>query len=191
MWENTLLKIRLSLKGRPIRTYVFNQDCVMVGRNPEADVHLDNPGISRDHLKIERTPGGFLAEDLNSANGTFVNDRPIKRQYLQHEDVIRIGKFSLWLSVEEDRRASAAAKSAVQPGTMGGTTVLTTSELREMMEAARQSEPTAPPDPKPEPAPTAVAVLTHRAQVFIVLGLLFAFALGSFFGAGSMWYICR
>jgi pSer/pThr/pTyr-binding forkhead associated (FHA) protein len=191
MWENTLLKIRLSLKGRPIRTYVFNQDCVAIGRNPEADVHLDNEGISRDHLKIERTPGGFLAEDLNSANGTFVNDRPIKKQYLQHEDVIRIGKFSLWVSLEEDRRASAAHNPAMQAGTMGGTTVLTTSELQEMMAAARQSEPEPPPDPKPEPVVVAATGLPRRAQVFIVLGLLFAFTLGSFLGAGAMWYVCR
>jgi predicted component of type VI protein secretion system len=191
MWEHMVLKIRLSLKGRPIRTYMFNQDYVTVGRNPEADVFLDNEGISRDHLKIERTPGGFVAEDLNSANGTFVNDQPIKKQYLRHEDVIRIGKFSLWLSVEEDRRGAAGHKAVLQPGTMGGTTVLTTTELREMMEAARQSEPTPPPDPEPEPIPVGAMGLPRRAQVFIVLGLLFAFALGSFFGAGTMWYIYR
>jgi predicted component of type VI protein secretion system len=189
MWEHTLLKLRVSLKGRPIRTYVFNQDCVMIGRNPEADVYLDNPGISRDHLKIERTPGGYLAEDLNSANGTYVNDKRIQRQYLQHEDVVRIGKFSLWLSLEEDRRTGAALRPASHPGTLGGTTVLTTGELREMMEAARQSEPAPPPDPKPEPVAAPVAGITRRAQVFIVLGMLFTFALGWFLGAETVWYL--
>src|SRR5262245_15317410 len=80
------LKIRLSLKGRPIKAYVFNQDCVLIGRNPEADVVLDNPGISRDHLKIERAGNGYFVEDLNSANGTFVNDQRVQKQYLANED---------------------------------------------------------------------------------------------------------
>ncbi len=184
-----ILKIRLSLKGRPIRAYVLDQDCILVGRNPEADVFLDTPGISRDHLKIERKPGGFVAEDLNSANGTFINDVRIKKQYLQNDDVIRIGKFSLWLSIEQDRRGHDGQHPVIAAPSIGGTTVLSTSELQEMMRVAREAEPM-PPD-ELQPGPAAPARPSRRAQIFALLGMLFAFALGTFFGAGVMWYVYR
>jgi predicted component of type VI protein secretion system len=187
-----ILKIRLSLKGRPIRAYVFDQDCILIGRNPEADVYLDNPGISRDHLKIERAPAGYLAEDLNSANGTFVNDVRIKKQYLANEDVVRIGKFSLWMSIEQDRRGHEGNHASVISGTVGGTTVLSTSELQEMMRVAREAEPTPPAEPQTVAAVAAApARPSRRAQIFVLFGLLGAFALGTALGAGAMWYVYR
>src|SRR5687767_4417640 len=84
MSAERIVKVRVTLKGRPVRTYVFNKDIVSVGRNPEADIFLDNPGISRDHMQIVATPyGTYRVEDLNSANGTFVNDVLANNQTLQ------------------------------------------------------------------------------------------------------------
>ncbi|HET9232609.1 MAG TPA: FHA domain-containing protein [Candidatus Eisenbacteria bacterium] len=133
-----LLKIRLSLKGRPIKTFTFNKEVITVGRNPEADIFLDNPGVSRDHLKLEMTSRGFYAvEDLGSANGTFLNDQPIKREYLMNNDVVRVSKFSLWVNYEEDRR-SLSSSGRTNPHAFEGTTVLSTDELEEMMHHEQQ-----------------------------------------------------
>ena len=137
-----LLKIRLSLKGRPIKTFTFNKEVITVGRNPEADIFLDNPGVSRDHLKLEMTSRGFYAvEDLGSANGTFLNDQPIKREYLMNNDVVRLGKFSLWINYEEDRR-SLSPSGRANPHAFEGTMVLSTDELEEMMHAQEKEPPT-------------------------------------------------
>jgi len=135
-----LLKIRLSLKGRPIKTFTFNKEVISVGRNPEADIFLDNPGVSRDHLKLEMTSRGFYAvEDLGSANGTFLNDQPIKREYLMNNDVVRLGKFSLWVNYEEDRR-SLGTSGRVNPHVFEGTMVLSTDELEDMIHHAQERE---------------------------------------------------
>jgi pSer/pThr/pTyr-binding forkhead associated (FHA) protein len=108
------------LKGRPIKTYTFNKEVITVGRNPEADVFLDNPGVSRDHFKLEMTSRGFYAvEDLGSANGTFLNDQPIKREYLMNNDVIHVGKFSLWVNYEEDRRGTEDDRKRVPSSSRG------------------------------------------------------------------------
>jgi predicted component of type VI protein secretion system len=189
VFENQLLKIRLSLKGRPIRTYVFNQDSLLIGRNPEANVHLDNPGISRDHVRIQRTPGGYVAEDLNSANGTFVNDAPIRKQHLRHEDVIRIGKFSLWVSLDEDRRGSASKPGALTTGAIGATTVLSAEELQKMMKVAREAEPIPPPEP--QSAPDEKAGQRRRGRALVLLGLLLMLVLGAGIGMGTMWFMHR
>ena len=186
MSEQMLLKLRLSLKGRPIKTYVFNKECVLVGRNPEADVFLDNPGVSRDHCKIELASGGYAVEDLNSANGTFLNDKQVHRGYLTHEDVIRVGKFSLWVSLEQERRGRGVSPTSLGPPSMEGTTVLRTSDLQEMMAIVRAAEPGPPQalDALPGSAPTSAK--SRRPRLLLALGVAMAFALGSVFGAIAM-----
>ena len=182
-----LLKIRLSLKGRPIRAYVFDQDCVLIGRNPDADVFLDNSGISRDHLKIERTPQGYMAEDLNSANGTFVNDRQVQRESLIHEDVIRIGKFSLWISLEDERRGGTA-QTVTSPTAFEGTTVLRTLELDEMMQTVRETDRNPPPDPEKVGVPVSAQVRRRWRNWTTLVGVT-AFLTGTAIGAGTVYYL--
>lgn len=72
-----LIKLRLSLMGRPVRNYTFDKPTIVVGRDPGADVYVDNPGVSRDHFRLEKTDEGeYRVVDLGSANGTFVNGLP-------------------------------------------------------------------------------------------------------------------
>jgi predicted component of type VI protein secretion system len=140
MTGEKLLKVRLTLKGRPVRSYVFRAQTVSVGRHPEADIFLDNPGISREHMKLHPTVRGtWVAEDLGSANGTLVNETRILRHELAENDIIHVGKYSLWISYEEDRREDAAAKPAAGAA-LEGTTVLSTVELQEMMHSVQRAE---------------------------------------------------
>jgi pSer/pThr/pTyr-binding forkhead associated (FHA) protein len=133
-----LLKVRLSLKGRPIRTYTFNKKAISIGRDPGSDIFLDNTGISRNHAQIERSPGGYVIEDLGSANGTFLNTKAVKRDFVGHDDVIQIGKFSLWMGVESDRRDGSLLPQT-NPGVFEGTTVLSPDQL-EAMQLKAQSD---------------------------------------------------
>jgi pSer/pThr/pTyr-binding forkhead associated (FHA) protein len=150
--EGKIIKLRLSLKGRPLKTYVFSKAPVVIGRSPDCDVFLDNPGVSREHLRIERTPdGGFEAIDLGSANGTMLNSRPLKRAYVTQDDVLQIGKFTIWIAIGIDRRAEGAGS---QHGSAGakeeGTTVLSTEELERMVTKARESFTYEEEAPSPE-----------------------------------------
>jgi predicted component of type VI protein secretion system len=136
-----LLKVRLSLKGRPIKTYTFKQDAITVGRSPECDIALDNPSVSREHCKLEMTSRGYYAvEDLGSANGVFLNDQPVKREFLMNNDVVRVGKFSMWVSYDEDRRGSDEQGFHASPQAFAGTTVLSTDELEAMIETSKRAE---------------------------------------------------
>src|SRR5262245_23117733 len=181
-----LLKIRLSLKGRPIKTFTFNKEVITVGRNPEADVFLDNPGVSRDHVKLEMTSRGFYAvEDLGSANGTFLNDQPIKREYLMNNDVVRLGKFSLWINYEEDRRTISGA-GKLHPQSFEGTTVLSTDELEEMMHHAQASEPDAPLLPEPEPIELP-SVRMSISLPFVITVAVLMFLLGTVLATRMPW----
>ena len=50
-----------------------------VGRAPECDLHLDEPGLSRMHARLLPTEDGMLLEDLGSTNGSFVNGKRVLR----------------------------------------------------------------------------------------------------------------
>lgn len=138
--EGKLVRVRLSLKGRPLKSYVFSKAPIVIGRSPDCDVFLDNPGVSREHLRIERTPdGSFEAIDLGSANGTLLNSRPLKRAYITQDDVIQIGKFTLWIGIDTDRRAEESAHRGTPMGREEGTTVLSTEELERMVTKAKET----------------------------------------------------
>jgi len=138
--ESKIVRVRLSLKGRPLKSYVFSKVPVVIGRSPDCDVFLDNPGVSREHLRIERTPdGSFEAIDLGSANGTLLNSRPLKRAYITQDDVIQIGKFTLWIGIDTDRRAEESSHRGTPMGKEEGTTVLSTEELERMVTKAKET----------------------------------------------------
>ncbi len=64
---------------------------VLIGRGSDCAIHIDDHSVSRKHARIEPIAQGYLAEDLGSTNGTFVNDRPIQQQLLEDGDYLRVG----------------------------------------------------------------------------------------------------
>jgi pSer/pThr/pTyr-binding forkhead associated (FHA) protein len=188
MSATKLLKVRVSLKGRPLKSYTFTQDVITVGRNPESDIFLDNPGISRDHVRLEMTTRGFYAaEDLGSANGTFLNDQQIKREYLMNNDVLRIGKFSLWVSYEEDRR-DVSEEKAVPLSSFQGTTVLSVDELEGMIATSKESDRAAVNTDEnsasfAKPSAEDTSKRPIGSPLFMMLMIVLSFFLGTVVGA--------
>jgi pSer/pThr/pTyr-binding forkhead associated (FHA) protein len=183
-----LLKVRVTLKGRPVRTQVLHKEMLMIGRSPEADIFLDNPGISREHARLTGTARGtYMLEDLGSANGTFVNDVRVDRHELQGNDVIRIGKFALWVGYELDRRGSDNGPR-VSPTSDEGTTVLSSQELQDMIEVTRKAEASQRPG---SPAVTAFETPRPPLRVIVLAVALIAFLAGSVIGASATLYLTR
>src|SRR5256885_17067090 len=91
------------------RRYSLDAPC-LVGRGPYNHVVLDDTRVSRQHAKASPEPGGHVVYDLNSANGTFVNDVQVKRQKLSAGDVVRLGPLSFRLQADRlsDTRPLAA-----------------------------------------------------------------------------------
>jgi diguanylate cyclase (GGDEF)-like protein len=67
-----------------------------VGRAREADVRLDDQGVSRQHCRFIRNGDGFLVEDLGSTNGTIVNGKRISRPTQLHAgDRVQLGPHAV------------------------------------------------------------------------------------------------
>jgi len=60
---------------------------------------LDNPGVSREHAEIVKEPRGFVVKDLGSSNGTFVNVERVKKRALASSDVLKVGKYLLYIRI--------------------------------------------------------------------------------------------
>jgi ABC-type multidrug transport system ATPase subunit/pSer/pThr/pTyr-binding forkhead associated (FHA) protein len=81
------------------RVDLSQKTTVTIGRDPQNDIVLDNPRVSRYHSKLERIGQRYRIRDLGSTNGTFVNGRRISGEvWLDENDAIGIGSYRLVLS---------------------------------------------------------------------------------------------
>jgi pSer/pThr/pTyr-binding forkhead associated (FHA) protein len=78
-------------RGSPQRRIVLDKLPVVIGRSPNADVHLDDRWASRTHCQIREIDGTLIVKDLASSNGTFVNRNPVSEVALLPGDELAIG----------------------------------------------------------------------------------------------------
>lgn len=83
-------------KGRDIT--VVNGE-LSLGRSSENDIHLMDPVLSRHHCKVRFYDGVLEIEDLDSANGTQVNGKDVKKSRLNNGDTVSIGDTTLRVSI--------------------------------------------------------------------------------------------
>jgi pSer/pThr/pTyr-binding forkhead associated (FHA) protein len=65
---------------------------LVVGRGDDCDIRIDGDSVSKHHARIVRNEDGWVVEELDSANGVFVNDIPVRRAVLREADFLRIGE---------------------------------------------------------------------------------------------------
>jgi len=68
---------------------------VLIGRHQESDIILDTPKVSRKHARVQLEVDTYWIEDLESTNGTYINDVPVIREELHEGDLITIGDHIL------------------------------------------------------------------------------------------------
>ena len=64
---------------------------IVVGRDPECEFPINEYVISRRHAKVIKRWGGIAIRDLESKNGSFVNNRRVVEEYLHDGDRIALG----------------------------------------------------------------------------------------------------
>ncbi|MGE5027884.1 MAG: FHA domain-containing protein, partial [Betaproteobacteria bacterium] len=90
-----MAKLIVTLKGAPAGNYFIDKGRVTIGRRSDSDIHLDYPGVSKEHAVILTVGNDHIIEDLGSTNGSFVNGSRITRHILQNGDVIDLDHFQL------------------------------------------------------------------------------------------------
>ena len=90
-----MLRILLKFKGAVLKEIESSKEQITIGRNAENDIQIDNVAVSGEHARIIKGPDHYFIEDLNSLNGTFVNQEKITKRVLEENDAITIGKHTL------------------------------------------------------------------------------------------------
>lgn len=90
-----MAKLVLSMDNQVLREIPLDRERITIGRKPQNDIQIDNLAISGAHAAVVTILHDSFLEDLDSTNGTFVNGRQIQKHFLQHNDVVELGKYRL------------------------------------------------------------------------------------------------
>jgi len=125
-------KLTLKFKDNVLGEFELEKGrSLTIGRIDSSDVVIENLAVSGHHAKIDSVGDGYLLTDLQSKNGSFVNDQPVTSHWLQHNDRILIGKHTLVFQyLKGEERPTAAAGAG---GGMDQTMVMDTGQYRKMM----------------------------------------------------------
>ncbi|MEP7294282.1 MAG: FHA domain-containing protein [Chloroflexota bacterium] len=101
---------------QPNQSYELNKDIVTLGRDITNDIVINDPEVSRHHLRMTRGAGGFTMEDLGSTNGTFVNGQRLTgARPLRPGDMIGLGE-TVTLAYEMTAGATSQEPGVEAPG---------------------------------------------------------------------------
>jgi hypothetical protein len=153
-----MAKLVIKFNDTVIDQIVLKQGDMNIGRRPGSDILLDNMAISGNHATIFTIGEDSFIQDLNSTNGTFVNNKRITKHHLQNGDVVSIGNHTL----------SYINENAAKSGPNFAKTVIINPQQQEtlLVEAASKAPPPGPAPVTREPAPE----ITRHGSLFILSG---------------------
>ncbi len=135
-----MAEITVVLGSKKLKTVRLVKDhMIFVGRNPESDIHLDNPLVSRKHAMIYQRNAIWFIKDLSGKNGLFINGEPVPKSPLHNGYVIGIGKYMLTFSQTRDELERDRAIQQKKPG--GQFKASFEGALSEAVQASRQKDP--------------------------------------------------
>lgn len=179
-----MASVKLVFGGQEIGVYKLDKPAMVVGRDERCDIPIDNLGVSRNHCQFIRRGDGFLLQDMNSSNGTYVNGKRVSEQALTNNDQILIGKYSM-IFVDDGQNyiGADAAAAAPPPGAedAGGmepmhTYVMDGAKIRERLLAEQgggaATDPMAPQARAAGPAPVAPASGASKLLIAVLVLLV-------------------
>jgi pSer/pThr/pTyr-binding forkhead associated (FHA) protein len=130
-----MAKLILSMDGLVLKEIPLTKERTTIGRKPHNDIQIDNLAVSGEHAVIVTILNDSFLEDLGSTNGTVVNGNPVKKHFLQNNDVVELGKYKL--KFIGDAAPAAAGEKADFEKTM----VLRPSQMKAAAEQAKAAPP--------------------------------------------------
>ena len=102
-----MARLILVFNKQVIRDYPFAKESMAIGRSEENDIVIDNLAVSGFHARIDKIGDTYILTDLQSTNGTFVDDKKVVSHKLQHRDKVMIGKHFLFFAMSKAEQAKS------------------------------------------------------------------------------------
>jgi pSer/pThr/pTyr-binding forkhead associated (FHA) protein len=136
-----MAKLILTFNKQVIKEYPFAKDSITMGRQDDNAIVIDNLAVSGYHAKIDKLGGEYILTDLQSTNGTFVNDQKVVSHKLSHGDNIVIGKHVILFVATEKEKIEGEGKDKKLP--LDKTMLLDTAKQRELLAKQKVAPSTA------------------------------------------------
>jgi pSer/pThr/pTyr-binding forkhead associated (FHA) protein len=131
-----MAKLTLMFEEKTVKEVPVGARPVGIGRSPDNDLPVDNLAVSNYHARVYVEAGRLVVEDLDSLNGTFVNDMRVERATLHDGDSIHIGKHHIKVDATGDAPVSYDSGRKANAPRINETMVLDTKVRREMLQQA-------------------------------------------------------
>ena len=99
--------------GDQKKKLALTTEFLFIGQDPDNQIRLSDPKVSKKHCQILKTEGGYRILDLGSENGTLVNGEKVTQQDLKEGDIIQIGNVKMTVK-DLAPPAQAPASTAVR-----------------------------------------------------------------------------
>lgn len=132
-------KLILQYEGRVLKEFPVGGQ-LTIGRLPGNSIVIDNPAVSSKHARVTRDGDGYIIEDAESTNGTFVNEIRVTRQALNYGDLVLIGKHHLVFEEGGDEDTMAPEEAPREIADLGGTVYLDTKRQKELLAQAKAKQ---------------------------------------------------
>jgi len=94
-------KLTLSFKSKVLKIFPLQQGLMEIGSNNQCPIFIDSLAVADKHARIETAGPKSILFDLETEEGTFVNQKRISEYELNDGDLIRVGKHTLSFKYEE------------------------------------------------------------------------------------------
>ena len=131
-----MAKLSLMFENKLVKEVPIGSRPVTIGRSPDNDLPVDNLAVSNYHARVYYEAGRLVVEDLDSLNGTFVNDLRVERATLHDGDSIWIGKHHIKVDATADAAIPWDTGRKTAAPKINETMVLDTKVRREMLQQA-------------------------------------------------------
>ena len=139
-----MARLILMFNKQVIKEYPLTKDSITIGRQEDNTIAIDNLAVSGYHARIDSAGEDFILTDLQSTNGTFVNENKVISHKLSRGDNVVIGKHVILFVATEKGQAEPEVKKEMD---MNKTMMLDTAKQRELL-AKQQGVPQAAKAPE-------------------------------------------
>jgi hypothetical protein len=129
-----MARLLLKFESTVVKEVPLGTRPVTIGRAPDNDIPIDNLAVSNYHARVYSEAGRLVIEDLDSLNGTFVNDLRIERVTLKDGDSIAVGKHHIIVDEGHDTALPLDAFHKAPVPKVDETMVLDTKQQRDLMQ---------------------------------------------------------
>ncbi|MDJ0955961.1 MAG: FHA domain-containing protein [Arenicellales bacterium] len=104
-----MIELTINKRNTKLFRHSIDGGAITIGRNPDNEIYLNSPSVSREHARISFLEGAWFIEDLASKGGTLVNDIKIQHAELSDKDVIQVGQYKIDCSFGAEKKPTNVA----------------------------------------------------------------------------------